>query len=106
MERGGEANAAEIHPSFRALVMWTGPGYDMPMTAVDEIRKKALTLNVNERARLAESLLSSLPPVSEDWSEAEELAEAARREREIETGQAQALHEGEFWQRVEARRRK
>jgi hypothetical protein len=48
-------------------------------------------------------LLSSLPPVTEEWSEAEELAEAERREREIETDQAQALHDGEFWQRVEAR---
>ena len=77
----------------------------MAMTAVDEIKRQALALDLKERVSLAESLLGSLPPVAEEWSEAEELAEADRREREIETGQAQALHDGEFWQRVEARRR-
>ena len=76
------------------------------MTAVEEIKIRALALEANERALLAESLLSSLPPLSEEWSEAEELAEAERREREIESGQVQALHDGEFWQRVESRRRK
>ena len=78
----------------------------MAMAAVEEIKKQALALGVKERAQLAESLLSSLPPVAEEWSEAEELAEAERRDREIESGQVQALHDGEFWQRVEARRRK
>jgi putative addiction module component (TIGR02574 family) len=78
----------------------------MPMTAVEEIKKQALALGVKERVQLVESLLTSLPPVPEEWSEAEELAEAERREREIESGQVQALHDGEFWERIEARRRK
>jgi hypothetical protein len=72
----------------------------MAMTAVEEIKKQALALGVKERVLLAETLLNALPPV------AEELAEAERREREIETSQVQALRDGEFWQRVEARRRK
>ena len=55
---------------------------------------------------LAESLLSSLPPFGEDWSEAEELAEVDRREREIETGTVQAVPETEFWRRVEADRKR
>jgi putative addiction module component (TIGR02574 family) len=76
------------------------------MTAVEEIRKQVLALAIEDRASLAESLLNSLPPASGEWSEAEELAEAERRDREIETGQVQALPEGEFWERVEARRRK
>lgn len=76
------------------------------MIAVEELRKQALALGVQERVQLAESLLSSLPPVTETWTEAEELAEAERRDREIESGQTQALHDGEFWQRVEAHRRK
>jgi putative addiction module component (TIGR02574 family) len=88
------------------LVRLMGTRYRIAMTAVDEIKKQALALGVKERASLAESLLGSLPPVAEEWSEAEELAEAERREREIESGQVQALHEGEFWERVEARRRK
>lgn len=78
----------------------------MPMTAVDEIKRQALALGLKERVLLVESLLTSLPPVPEEWSEAEELAEAERREREIESGQVQALHDEEFWERVEARRRK
>ena len=78
----------------------------MPMIAVDEIKRQALALGLKERVLLAESLLNSLPPVPEEWSEAEELAEAERREGEIETGQVQALHDGEFWERIEARRRK
>lgn len=61
---------------------------------------------VEDRAALAELLLGSLPPVSEEWSEAEELAEAERRDGQIESGQAQILHEGDFWKRIEARRLK
>jgi len=76
------------------------------MNAVEEIKKQALALGVKDRVQLAESLLSSLPAVAEEWSEAEELAEAERRESEIESGQVQALHDGEFWERIEARRRK
>ena len=78
----------------------------MTMTAVEDIRKQALALAIKDRASLAESLLDSLPPVSEEWSEAEELAEAERRDHELETGQVQALHDGEFWQRIDARRQK
>jgi hypothetical protein len=76
------------------------------MTAVEEIRSKALALGINDRVLLAESLLTSLPPVSEEWSESEELAEAERRDNQIESGQVQALHDGEFWQQVEARRKR
>lgn len=80
--------------------------YYMAMIAVEEIKKQALALGVKDRVSLAELLLSSLPPVAEEWSEAEELVEAERRDAAIESGQVQALHDGEFWQRVEARRRK
>jgi hypothetical protein len=38
-------------------------------------------------------------------SEATELEEAERREREIETGQGRPIGEAELWRRVEARRR-
>jgi len=34
------------------------------------------------------------------------LAEAERRDGQIESGQAQILHEGDFWKRIEARRLK
>lgn len=86
--------------------MKPGSRYRVAMTAVEELKKQALALGVEARVQLAESLLRSLPPITEEWSEAEELAEAERRDFEIESGQAPALHDGEFWQRVEARRRK
>lgn len=76
------------------------------MTAAEEIRKRALALDVKDRVLLVESLLNSLPPVGSEWTEEEELAEAERREREFETGEVQALRDAELWQRVEVRRRK
>ena len=72
------------------------------MSAIQELEKTILALPIEQRVTLAESLLSSLPPVDEAWSEAEELAEVERREREIEGGQVQPLPEAEFWRRVEA----
>ena len=76
------------------------------MSAIEEIEKAVLALPVEQRALLAESLLGSLPPVDEVWSEAEELAEVDRREREIQSGQVQPLNEAEFWRRVEAGRKR
>ena len=76
------------------------------MSAIEEIEKAVLALPVEQRALLAESLLGSLPPVDEVWSEAEELAEVDRREREIQSGQVQPLDEAEFWRRVEAGRKR
>ena len=76
------------------------------MPAIDEIEKKLLALPLEQRVLLAQSLLSSVPPVDDEWSEAQELAEAERRDREIESGQVQAMHDEEFWQWVEASRKR
>lgn len=78
--------------------------YGLAMLAIEEVEKTLLALPVEQRMLLAESLLRSLPPVDEEWSEAKELAEVARRENEIASGQAQPLTEAEFWRRVEANR--
>ena len=75
------------------------------MSAVEEIKKRALALDVKERVQLAESLLNSLPSPAEGSMD-EELAEAERRDLEIENRQIQPIADDEFWQRVEARRRK
>ena len=75
------------------------------MSAIHEIQKAALALPLEQRVLLAESLLGSLPPVTEEWTESEEMAEVDRREREFESGQVQPLPEGDFWSRVEARRK-
>ena len=76
------------------------------MPAIHEIEKTVLALPVEQRVLLAESLLGSLPPVGDDMSEAEELAEAERRDREIESGQVQSLNDADFWSRVEASRKR
>ena len=76
------------------------------MSAIEEIEKTLLALPLAQRVVLAESLLDSLPPSGEVWSEAEELAEVERREREIESGQVRPLPEAEFWSRVEAGRKR
>ena len=76
------------------------------MSVILEIEKTVLALPVEQRALLAESLLGSLPPTGEEWSEAEEMAEVERRERQIESGQVQPLNEAEFWKRVEAGRKR
>lgn len=76
------------------------------MSAIEELEQTMLALPVEQRVVLAESLLDSLPPAGEVWSEAEELAEVERREREIESGQVQPLPEAGFWSRVEAGRKR
>lgn len=75
------------------------------MSVIEEIEKTVLALPVEQRVLLAESLLSSLPVPVDAWSEAEEIAEAVRRDAEVESGKVQPLSEVEFFRRVEAERR-
>jgi hypothetical protein len=72
------------------------------MVGIEEIEQKLLALPLKHRVFLAESLLASVPPVDEEITEGEEMAEVERREREIETGQVRALADAEFWAGVEA----
>ena len=72
------------------------------MSAIEEIEKKVLALPLDQRVFLAESLLGSLP-LGEDLTEAEEMAEVERRERQIANGRVQPLSEVEFWRRIEGR---
>ena len=74
------------------------------MTEIAEIERAALKLPLGQRVSLAQSLLDSLPLAVEDASEAAELEEAERREREIEAGQVQPISEAELWRSVESRR--
>jgi putative addiction module component (TIGR02574 family) len=75
------------------------------MSAIEEIEKRVLALPLAQRVFLAESLLGSLPPAAEEMTEAEEMAEVERREREIESGQVRPLSEAEFWRRIETDRK-
>ena len=72
------------------------------MVAIEEIERKLLALPLKHRVFLAESLLASVSPATPDMTEEEEIAEAERREREIETGRIRSLTNVEFWRQVEA----
>jgi hypothetical protein len=72
------------------------------MVAIEEIEQKLLALPLKHRVFLAELLLASVPPLDAAMTEAEEMAEVERRERDIETGKVRALTDAEFWQVVEA----
>ena len=74
--------------------------------AIKEIEKTLLELPPEQRALLAESLLESLPPLDDEWPEDKEIAEAERRERQIQQGEVQPVPESEFWKRVEAVRKR
>ncbi len=71
------------------------------MVTIEEIERKLLALPLKHRVLLAESLLASVPIADKEMTEAEEMAEVERREREIETGQVRALTDAEFWRAVE-----
>lgn len=100
---GAMAGQASTRAGFRPCSISAGI---LSPAAIAEIEKTLLALPLEQRVLLAESLLSSLPPLGEEWSEAQELAEVERREGEIESGQVQPLSEVEFWRRVEAGRKR
>jgi len=74
------------------------------MTEVAKLEKAALNLPIDQRVWLAQSLLDSLPLPAAEMTEAAEIEEADRREREIETGQVQPISEEELRRQVAARR--
>ena len=67
-----------------------------------EVEKQALALSQNERARLAASLLETLPPPGTDVSD----EEVREREAEMESGRVQPITHEEFVRRVEQERRR
>ncbi len=76
--------------------------YNCLMPTITEIKKLALDLSEKERAILAAHLLGSLPPVLHD--EDEGIAEALRRDAEIEANSAVGLSLEELDQQIERRR--
>ena len=62
-----------------------------------EIEQNALALPERERARLAARLLETLPPPGIDLSD----EEIDHRERELESGQVEAISHEEFARRIQ-----
>ena len=67
------------------------------MTKRAEIEAAALRLPDKERLHLADKLLGSLPPPSAACEPDEILAEALRRDAELDSGQVKPLTEDAFW---------
>jgi putative addiction module component (TIGR02574 family) len=72
------------------------------MSTIVEVEKLALDLPEKDRATLAANLLESLPGVLSD--EDEDVAEALRRDAEIETDPAQAISLAELDSQIQGRR--
>jgi putative addiction module component (TIGR02574 family) len=73
------------------------------MATVIEIEKLALDLSEQERATLAANLLESLPGILSD--EDEGVAEALRRDAEMEADPKQAISLGQLDSHIQGRRR-
>ena len=67
------------------------------MTKLADIEAAALRLPDKERLHLADKLLGSLPPPPAASEPDEILAEAIRRDAELESGQVKPLSEDAFW---------
>jgi hypothetical protein len=67
------------------------------MTKLAEIEMSALQLSDRDRLHLADTLLGSLPPPPAASEPQDILAEALRRDAELENGDVKPLTEAAFW---------
>lgn len=67
------------------------------MTKLAEIETAALRLSDRDRLQLADALLGSLPPPPAADEPEQILAEALRRDSELEDGRTQPMTEAAFW---------
>ena len=71
-------------------------------TIVGDIEKLAFNLPVNERAKLADRLIASLP---EDFTDEEEIELALMRAREMDEDPSKVISHEEFFQYFKNRRK-
>ncbi len=84
------------------IAPWSLAGYPLFMATILEIEKLALDLPERDRASLAANLLESLPPVLSD--EDEGVAEALRRDAEIDSDPAEAFSLEQLESHIQRRR--
>jgi hypothetical protein len=72
------------------------------MSVITEIEEKALSLPEQDRARLADRLIASLP---EDFIDEDEIAEALRRDQEMDENPEMVISHEEFFKFFEDRRK-
>lgn len=70
------------------------------MAALKDVLKDALTLDVHERALLAERLLATLEELSEEEAERLWVEEAERRLKEYRSGRAKAISADEVHEKA------
>lgn len=71
------------------------------MSVIAEIEEQVLGLPVEERAKLADRIIASLP---EDFIDQDELDEAIRRDREMDDDPSKLLSHEEFFKFFKDRR--
>ncbi len=79
------------------------PGNFRAMSTLQEIEAAALRLSGRDRLHLADKILGSLPPPPLPAEPKEILAEAIRRDSELESGVVRPLTEEAFWAGVRRR---
>ncbi|PTY00383.1 addiction module protein [Opitutus sp. ER46] len=67
------------------------------MSTLQEIEAAALRLSEKDRLQLADRILGSLPPPPDAAEPEEILAQAVRRDTELESGKTAPLTEQPFW---------
>jgi hypothetical protein len=89
-------------PRLRRLLSRLSQSYSSPMSTIVEVEKLALDLPEKERAALAANLLESLPGILSD--EDEGVAEALRRDAELDADPAQSISLSELDSHIQGRR--
>ena len=72
------------------------------MSVIAEVEKLAFTLTENERVKLADKLIDSLP---NDFIDEDELEEALRRSREMDEDPSKVISHDEFFKFFKERRK-
>ena len=92
----------DVAEAFQLLLPYLSQSYPSFMSTIVEVEKLALDLPERERAALAANLLDSLPGILSD--EDEGVAEALRRDAEIEADSAKAISLAELDSHIQGRR--
>ena len=96
------SSTSDSPQAIRLLIKRRSERYGSHMTTIVEIEQIALSLPEKERATLAANLLESLPGVLSD--EDDGVAEALRRDAEIETNPDQTISLAQLNARIKSRR--
>ena len=90
--------------SQRDLVICRVPGYAWYVSTLEEIVAAVQGLSDHDKLRLADSILASLPEAPGAMEPEGILAEAIRRDEELENGTIKPLSEEAFWEAMQRRR--